>query len=574
MKRAGKCEVKLGLCLAALLVGGVFTFTKPAAAGPTVHSNWLAMTPPVSKPPPPPISAPDPLLPSNNRGPQQVVMVDPHPPQPPPPHPPPPPPPPPAEIVEPDGNAYFIELGVRNRVDRFSGLLQFALWDTQSHKSITPLMFAIAKNKSDRMSGLLQFAFGTNQNKRFYGGIQLGLVRSSSELFVGGMQLSIVDNEVGKFGGLFQSALFRNRSTHQFTGLFQLAGVNHAQVFHGGMQIGILNYAGQEKDDSYYPQLNPDIKHGFVGLMQIGPYNRSWGWWKGGIQVGGYNAVDQDFAGLGQVAVGINAAKSHFIGAAQVGLANMVDQTFSGGVQAGFFNSSRTFRGALQIGVTNFANEWLNSPKSRHDSDYDRPGFQGGIQAGVINMVDQRFEGIGQIGVIANGSGGNFYGLMQVSGIANVEIKKFYGGFQIAPINMVFERFNGGAQVGVLNFSNKAKGTQWGLANISGDELQGFQVGAVNFAGDTEGFELGIVNISSKIRGVQIGLVNRTDELHGLQIGLINMSKKGGLPVVPIANAGFLTQVFLHEFAAKVPQNCRGGGEYQAVAPGSFPTQV
>ena len=73
-------------------------------------------------------------------------------------------------------------------------------------------------------------------------------------------------------------------------------------------------------------------------------------------------------------------------------------------------------------------------------------------------------------------------------------------------------------------------------------KLSGLELGMVDsvlqsFSGVQAGL---LVNyVGKEMRGIQIGLWNYAGALRGLQIGLINVADTGGLPFMPIVNAGF-----------------------------------
>jgi len=66
-----------------------------------------------------------------------------------------------------------------------------------------------------------------------------------------------------------------------------------------------------------------------------------------------------------------------------------------------------------------------------------------------------------------------------------------------------------------------------GLANVVATDMQGLQVGTINFGSDQQGLQVGAINASEDLRGIQVGITNSTFDLHGLQIGLINVIEGG-----------------------------------------------
>jgi hypothetical protein len=73
------------------------------------------------------------------------------------------------------------------------------------------------------------------------------------------------------------------------------------------------------------------------------------------------------------------------------------------------------------------------------------------------------------------------------------------------------------------------RGLQAGWVISSAGRLTGAQFGVVNLAGSARGAQFGLVNVSpGEVEGVQIGLVNYADEADA-SIGLIPVTKKGGV---------------------------------------------
>jgi hypothetical protein len=81
---------------------------------------------------------------------------------------------------------------------------------------------------------------------------------------------------------------------------------------------------------------------------------------------------------------------------------------------------------------------------------------------------------------------------------------------------------------------------QWGWVNIT-ESMVGWDYGAVNYTKrEFEGFQWGAVNYAGRINGLQLAIVNYAERANGVQVGLVNIIKEGGMfPVMIIANWGF-----------------------------------
>ncbi len=135
--------------------------------------------------------------------------------------------------------------------------------------------------------------------------------------------------------------------------------------------------------------------------------------------------------------------------------------------------------------------------------------------AGVGNITDLDFVGLGVSGIFnwTNGTT-NVLGL-QLAGLANVNTSHttVYG------LQAAFAVNNNSAEAKVV-------GLQLAAFNVSPfTKICGFQVGLYNRANDVYGFQIGVINVAKS--------------LHGVQIGLLNFNETGLFYVAPVLNIGF-----------------------------------
>lgn len=267
------------------------------------------------------------------------------------------------------------------------------------------------------------------------------------------------------------------------------------------LDIGTLAFAIRDGSTTTGAQL-AGYTHGdkFFGGFQLAGYSHLESDFKGGLQLGGVNQVDDDFRGVAQVG-GLNVA-SDFGGFAQVGGVNLADK-FAGFGQWGVVNLSESGFQLSQVGAWN--------------------GDEGTMfitRVGAINFSENE-HCCSEAAVLAN----------VVSGDAAILL--------VAPVNLV-----GGDMVGL----------QWSLIGNASEELHGIQVGGINWTrGDTVGFQAGFVNISdtdgyNDTRGAQLGTVNwSAGDFGGLQISFINVGARdvNGMQIGLLNYAGDLDGVQL-----------------------------
>ncbi|NCC50180.1 MAG: hypothetical protein EOM20_03090 [Spartobacteria bacterium] len=206
-----------------------------------------------------------------------------------------------------------------------------------------------------------------------------------------------------------------------------------------------------------------------------------------------------------------------------------------------------------------------------------------GFDLGLVNQVEQDFQGVGMAAVtmvggdatgflicpvgLGNFVNGNMAGAQftyigvgnWVNGEGACAQSTMIGAGNYADQDVLFQSTGIGVGnitkadaygqtigFGVCNVAQNINGMQFAVAdlfNYTALELNGLQAGAVvNFTGDrVNGLQIGAVNMSPQVTGMQIGIVNYTDMLDGLQIGLVNMAmgKDHWTKVLPLINAAW-----------------------------------
>ena len=172
-----------------------------------------------------------------------------------------------------------------------------------------------------------------------------------------------------------------------------------------------------------------------------------------------------------------------------------------------------------------------------------------GVQfAGVCNVGPNVAEGI-QFAGLANGCK-SLVGLqgsavcnvsgdgdgVQMSGLLNIGFK--VRGCQIS-CGSNYATVESGGQFGWSNIAEKMNGIQLGACLNAGNDLEGLQLAAFNWAGCCRGVQIGAINRCEKAEGLQIGVVNYADTVSGCQIGVFNVIETSSIPFLPIFNMNF-----------------------------------
>ena len=178
-----------------------------------------------------------------------------------------------------------------------------------------------------------------------------------------------------------------------------------------------------------------------------------------------------------------------------------------------------------------------------------------------INWVDERMTGLqltdgvnivlgpmrgAQMSAVGNYARGDAHGLQMASG-ANVAVAELHGAQLAAGVNyaggfLVGTQLAAGANIAMAGARGvqAAAGVNWANADFRGlqmaagfngvrGQMDGAQLGIVNYASTVKGSQVGIVNLAGRSSGLQLGLVNIMDEDDGVPIGLFNYARKNGI---------------------------------------------
>ncbi len=159
-------------------------------------------------------------------------------------------------------------------------------------------------------------------------------------------------------------------------------------------------------------------------------------------------------------------------------------------------------------------------------------GINGGVNTfelgGIGNQNHGDVKGV-QIAGISNITEGASSGVV-IGGIANIATQTT-DGFHLAGIANVSNGSANGAQLaGIANINGASTNGLMlsGIANIANDDMTGMQLSLINSShSNMNGFQLGLINFAKKLKGFQLGLVNVTDTLEGAALGLISVTRNG-----------------------------------------------
>ena len=160
----------------------------------------------------------------------------------------------------------------------------------------------------------------------------------------------------------------------------------------------------------------------------------------------------------------------------------------------------------------------------------------GGIQIAVIGDVRGSASGL-QIGLIKAGTADTLNGVqgsfvwsdarflhgLQVGGVNQVTLGT---GIQAGLINVAQERFTGLAAGVVNDYQHTELALQAGFLNRLQQPSSGLTAGLINWTGDYRGLQAGLANVGEEIRGAQLGLVNQAEATRGVQVGLFNTTRQ------------------------------------------------
>jgi len=166
-----------------------------------------------------------------------------------------------------------------------------------------------------------------------------------------------------------------------------------------------------------------------------------------------------------------------------------------------------------------------------------------GMRANLIIGENKNVCGL-DIGGIIQGTDGTGAGI-QIAHVISLT-STFYG-LQLGLVNMV-EKKLAGMQIGFGNETGDMSGLQMAVlgngftfepirGDIKGVQLSGF---ANVVAHSVKGVQIAVAyNEAEEVDGLQIGFVNYTDRMTGLQIGIVNIIKEGAVAFCPIINFNF-----------------------------------
>ena len=154
-------------------------------------------------------------------------------------------------------------------------------------------------------------------------------------------------------------------------------------------------------------------------------------------------------------------------------------------------------------------------------SEGDFSGFQ---VAGLLSNTRGDFRGV-QHAFFLNSAGRSFDGIQASSSGMNYAAGDM-GFVQLGLMGNVVRGRMDGFQMGALNFAGGLGGFQAGLANWTGESSEGGQASLANYAGTLRGIQFALVNSGGHIHGAQVGLINVAREVDGVQVGLLNLASR------------------------------------------------
>ena len=344
-------------------------------------------------------------------------------------------------------------------------------------------------------------------------GIEVGAINSDETMF--GFEQGLSNDVTGNMAGI-QIGAFDNVVNRGVYGIQVSPFYNKVDEVFRGIEVGLVNQVGDEVPR--WDKVENKVHNAFAG-----------------IEAGLINQVAGDVAGL-QAGIVINRVGGNAAGLQVSSLFNVVGKDL-GGIQTGAL-LNYVEGDAWGLGVT----AGLNYVG----------GSAGGIQTGIIgNYVD------GRCAVLQVTAGANICrngAAFQVSPLHNRGGESGLSGLQLATWNTAPGGMTG-LQIGLLNTDNwdvevgdcsqsdwgkKTCTSQPGTARTYAGTSNGVLIGGLNISEATRGVEFGVVNVSGdEVDGVQIGAVNIARRLRGVQIGAINVVRESALPFFLGINIGF-----------------------------------
>lgn len=184
-------------------------------------------------------------------------------------------------------------------------------------------------------------------------------------------------------------------------------------------------------------------------------------------------------------------------------------------------------------------------------------GVHGIDLVGAVSTLSGDMRGLQLVGLYSH-VGGRGRGIL-LSGVASHVVGEFRGIHASGLANMSRSRSSGLQFAGVLNFSaGDFRGVQWSLAlnmndsrgsgwqlssvanvsngdftgaqtaffyNFANHEMDGAQIGILNWARSLDGAQIGVANLADTAKGIQLGVANVARRQDGVPVGLVNLSR-------------------------------------------------
>ncbi|WMJ72974.1 hypothetical protein RCC89_07345 [Cytophagaceae bacterium ABcell3] len=197
-------------------------------------------------------------------------------------------------------------------------------------------------------------------------------------------------------------------------------------------------------------------------------------------------------------------------------------------------DSIRNTEEVRTVSRSSFFNAGLVPPLSIYGVNSDEAVFNLGLY-----LISGHSKGVrgAEISLVGNRTESFMHGL-QLSSVYNLVNGKVSGSQLSLVVNIAGEEVRGfqlsgvvnrtadlqGLQLGLLNFSVTASGLQLGFLNQA-KSVHGVQVSGIGLAGKVRGVQFSAINIARKVNGGQVGLINIADSISGIPLGVISIVK-------------------------------------------------
>ncbi len=159
-------------------------------------------------------------------------------------------------------------------------------------------------------------------------------------------------------------------------------------------------------------------------------------------------------------------------------------------------------------------------------------GENGGVNgfelAGLNNHNTNDVKGL-QIAGISNVTRGNSSAVI-IGGITNITQKNAHGFHLAGIVNLVGANSTGLQIAGISNCNTqKTNGFMLsGITNLVNDDVTGMQTSTFNLANkNMNGFQLGGLNFAKTMKGFQLGFINIADSIDGVALGFVSIARNG-----------------------------------------------